>query len=675
MLGDELVQLLAGLVLEELGHRQDDAAVLRIHLDHVQGQGLGLLEVILGLVDLGDRQVADGHEALQLGRDLHDHAVIQHADDLALDLAAHGIVLGQGRPGVLLQLLDAEADAPLVGVDVQDLDLHRVALAHDLLGMADPLGPGHVRDVHQAVDALLHFDEGAEVGEVADATLDDRADGEAVVQRQPGIRLGLLEAEGDLLVVLVYLQDHDLDEIADGQDLARMLDVARPGHLADVDQALDALLQLHEGAVVGDRDDLALHDALLRVLRLHVLPRIGLKLLQTEGDALAVAVEVQDLDLDLVADVDDFARVLHAAPGEVRDVQQPVDAAQVHEGAEIGDVLHHAGAHLVLVELLHQRLLLGLALALENDAAADHHVAPALVLLDDLALDLLADHLVQVGHLAQGDLRAGQEGVDVPQLDDQPALDAAVDGAGDDIAALVGHLDLVPDLEEVGALLGQNHQTVLVLEVFQEDVELVAFLDLGAAELVEGDDALALEADVQQDLVLANLDHRALEDLSLLDLVEGLLVLVEQRQHGVVVQDLALGVVAIDDRGLVEGGGQLGSGGHGRGETAVVVSLAGSPAECRSVLWDGRSLLRRSFLPRVGVGIHLWFLLKDIFTRLGSRASGEYTPDRLYWQEHMALAGSGALRCGQGVRSGGKCACPCGERSSPYGVPCRVPSP
>ena len=44
----------------------------------------------------------------------------------------------------------------------------------------------------------------------------------------------------------------------------------------------------------------------------------------------------------------------------------------------------------------------------------------------------------------------------------------------DDLAVLVGDLDLVPDLQEVGALLGEHDQPVLVLDLLEEDVELVA---------------------------------------------------------------------------------------------------------------------------------------------------------------------------------------------------------
>ena len=54
----------------------------------------------------------------------------------------------------------------------------------------------------------------------------------------------------------------------------------------------------------------------------------------------------------------------------VGDVQQAVDAAEVDERAEVGDVLDHARADLALLDLGEQRLLLLLALLLDAACGA-----------------------------------------------------------------------------------------------------------------------------------------------------------------------------------------------------------------------------------------------------------------------------------------------------------------
>ena len=65
--------------------------------------------------------------------------------------------------------------------------------------------------------------------------------------------------------------------------LRRVLDALGPGHLGDVHQALDALLDLDEGAVVGEADHLALDAGADRVLLVGAVPRVLLDLLEAEA--------------------------------------------------------------------------------------------------------------------------------------------------------------------------------------------------------------------------------------------------------------------------------------------------------------------------------------------------------------------------------------------------------
>ena len=198
-----------------------------------------------------------------------------------------------------------------------------------------------------------------------------------------------------------------------------------------MDQALDARLQLHEGAVVGDVGDAAGVLGARRILRGHTLPRIGLELLHAEADALGVGVEADHLHLDLLADLQRLARVVDAAPGDVGHVQQAVDAAEVHEGAVIGDVLDHAVEDHALLEALDQlAALLGAGL-LQHGAAGDHDVAAGAVHLEDLERLRRAHQRADVAHRADVDLAAGQERHRAAEIDGEAALDTAVDGAVD----------------------------------------------------------------------------------------------------------------------------------------------------------------------------------------------------------------------------------------------------
>ena len=134
-------------------------------------------------------------------------------------------------------------------------------------------------------------------------------------------------------------------------------------------------------------------------------PRIALKLLHAEADALRLAVDADDLHFDRVTDVDDLARVLDALVADVGDVQQAVDAAQVDEGAIVGDVLDHAVDHLALGQRLDQaRALLGAGF-FEDRAARHDDVAAAAVHLQDL--ERLRQVHQRAGRRAPGGCRPG----------------------------------------------------------------------------------------------------------------------------------------------------------------------------------------------------------------------------------------------------------------------------
>ena len=115
------------------------------------------------------------------------------------------------------------------------------------------------------------------------------------------------------------------------------------------------------------------------------------------------------------------------APCEVGKMKQAVDAAEIDERAEIGDVLDDSLALLADFEFGKKRLLLLFALFLEDDPARDDDVATSLVELDDLAVKALAEHLVEIRDLPESDLRTGKERVYPHELDDEAALDPSVD--------------------------------------------------------------------------------------------------------------------------------------------------------------------------------------------------------------------------------------------------------
>src|SRR5829696_1207990 len=188
---------------------------------------------------------------------------------------------------------------------------------------------------------------------------------------------GLLDRQADPAAGEVEIDDLDPQLLAGRHDLVGRVDVVRR-HLRDVHEALDAVADLHERAELDELGDPAVDQLADLVAAGELLPGILLRGLEREADALPAHVHVEDLDVDLVADGDDRAGVVDVLPRQLADVDQPVHAAQVDEGAEADDRRHGAVTHLADLEVgeeLVARLLLGL---LQVGPAAQHDVVAVL---------------------------------------------------------------------------------------------------------------------------------------------------------------------------------------------------------------------------------------------------------------------------------------------------------
>ena len=214
-------------------------------------------------------------------------------------------------------------------------------------------------------------------------------------------------------------------------------------------------------------------------------------------------------------------------PGQLRDVHQAVDTAEIDECAEVddrGDDTLADGALLQLVEELAAHLGLGL---LQPGAAAQHHVVAVLVELDDLGLDLLADVRLQIADATHLHQRRGQEAAQA-DIEDQAALDDLDDGALDGLVLFLELFDGAPGALVLGALLGQDQAAFLVLLGEDQGFDLIAdghdligvdvVLD---GELTGRDDAFGLIADVEQDFVTVNLDDCPFDDVAIVEVFDG----------------------------------------------------------------------------------------------------------------------------------------------------------
>ena len=244
------------------------------------------------------------------------------------------------------------------------------------------------------------------------------------------------------------------------------------------------------------------------------------ELLETQGDTFLVVVEVEDDDLDLLVQFDHLFGVRDAAPAEVGDVDETVDATEVDEHAVAGDVLDHAFEDLALLELADDLGLLGFEFVLDEGFVRHNHVLELLVDLHDFEFHHAVNKHVVVANRLDVDLAAGQEGFEAEHFDDEATLGAALDITVDDLATFVGFVDAIPRLEQLGFLVREEELAVGTLLVLNVDFHLVAHLQVGVgAEFSNRNNTIGLEPDVDDDFAVGDGNNSAFDDLVVGNLV------------------------------------------------------------------------------------------------------------------------------------------------------------
>src|SRR6476469_8206431 len=486
-------------------------AGLLIELDHpridllADGKAFGALVVAVagqfGPLDEGGEVGAD---------DLHLDAGLLHFQHFAghdralLDVARF-------CEGIAFELLDAKRDALLFDIDVEHHGLDHVTLLEvvdDLLARKLPVEVGQM---DHAVDVAVETQKQTELGLVLDLAFDRRTDRELLDEDLPGIARGLLEAERDAALDRIDFENLHFDFLRGRNDLAGVHVFLGPRHFRDVDQAFDARLQFDERAVVGDVGDAAGEARIERILRLDALPRIVQQLLHAERNAVGLVVDLDDLDLDGLADGEHFGRVIDPAPGNIGDVQEAVDAAEVDERTVIGDVLDHAVDHLTLFEVLHEFLALLGAGLFQNGAARHHDVAAAAIHLEDLEWLRVVHEWRDVADRADIDLRTRQEGHRTIEVDGKAALDLVEDDAVDLFVVLERLFELAPAFLAARLVARQHGFAERILDAVEENLDGVADLDFVAparpCKLTQRNAALGLQPDIDDRKVLLDADH------------------------------------------------------------------------------------------------------------------------------------------------------------------------
>jgi len=109
-----------------------------------------------------------------------------------------------------------------------------------------------------------------------------------------------------------------------------------------MDQAVETGREFDERAEIGQAGYFTLHALANLEILAGESPWIRRELFHAERNAASFRADLEDLDFHRVPRIHEVGRFRDTVPGHVGDMQQTVQAAQIDEGAEIGDAANGA---------------------------------------------------------------------------------------------------------------------------------------------------------------------------------------------------------------------------------------------------------------------------------------------------------------------------------------------
>ena len=255
---------------------------------------------------------------------------------------------------------------------------------------------------------------------------------------------------------------------------------------------------------------------------------------------MVLLIEVDDVNVDLVADVQHVRRLVDAVPADLGNMHHAVDAADVNKRAVRGHGLDHALVMLADLDLVPDLLGTFLALAVGNGTDGADNTLAAAVDLGDLQTDGLTDQLGHGGIARQTGLGGRDKNTHAVHGDNDAALVFFRDLAFNDRTVGSSILNIRPGLDGVQALLGEHHGAFHIVHAHNAGFDLIADVDnvfhLGSAilgELGHGDVAGMLGAQVNGDFRGRDADNITGDGVSVIYRSDGIFQQLIKRLFGV----------------------------------------------------------------------------------------------------------------------------------------------
>ena len=184
----------------------------------------------------------------------------------------------------------------------------------------------------------------------------------------------------------------------------------------------------------------------------NLVPRVTLRLLESERDALFFLVDIEHDDVNFLANLKQFARVSEPTPGHISDMEQAIHSIEVDKRAEIGQILDDPFDGIPQFDGLEESRAFFGSLLLDDFPAAKNDVFALVVDLDDLKVVGVTDELLEILRRNNIDLGTGEECFDA-DINGQTAFDHRFHLAFDQAIAFEDLDNFVPVLLVSGLFL------------------------------------------------------------------------------------------------------------------------------------------------------------------------------------------------------------------------------
>ena len=158
----------------------------------------------------------------------------------------------------------------------------------------------------------------------------------------PRIGFELANAERNLLLLFVDAEDNGFDLLALSEHIGRAGDSLGPRKFRNVDQSFDAFLNLDKSAVRHKVCHLAVHGGAHWESLFNLVPRVALRLFESERYALFLFVDIEHDDINFLADLEKLTWVSESSPGHIGDMKQAIHPIEIDKRTEIGQVFDNA---------------------------------------------------------------------------------------------------------------------------------------------------------------------------------------------------------------------------------------------------------------------------------------------------------------------------------------------